>query len=194
MIGPPPDAEAVLAFWFDPAHHDEWYASHPAFDALIRERFAEQVALAATGKLTDWPVTPAGWLALLIVLDQFSRNLYRNDPRAWAQDLRAQQLALSGIKEGFDRQLPALQRVFAYMPLEHAEDIGLQQRSVRVFEALCNEAPLNERDRYRDFLDYARRHEAVIARFGRFPHRNAVLGRISTPEERAYLAGPRAGF
>jgi uncharacterized protein (DUF924 family) len=194
MICPPPDAEAALAFWFDPAHHSEWYASNPAFDALIRQRFAGQVELAAAGELTAWPVTPAGWLALLIVLDQFSRNLYRNDPRAWAQDLRAQALALSGINEGFDRELPALQRVFAYMPLEHAEDMALQQRSVALFEALCDETPLNERDQYRDFLDYARRHEAVIARFGRFPHRNAVLGRVSTLEELAYLAQPGAGF
>jgi uncharacterized protein (DUF924 family) len=186
----PPDALAVLAFWFDPAHHDDWYASHPAFDALIRERFTTQVDLAAAGKLADWTDTPSGWLALLIVLDQFPRNLYRDDPRAWAQDLRAQQLALSGIDEGFDRQLPPLQRVFAYMPLEHAEDIELQRRSVALFEALCNEAP----DRYGDFLKYARRHEAVIERFGRFPHRNAVLGRVSTSEELTYLEEPGAGF
>ena len=190
MTCPPPDAQAVLAFWFDPAHHDEWYAGNPAFDALIRERFMAQVDLAAAGKLADWPDTPSGWLALLIVLDQFPRNLYRNDRGAWAQDLRAQQLALSGIEDGFDRQLPALQRVFAYMPLEHAENIGLQQRSVALFEALCSEAP----DRFRSCLDYARRHQAVIACFGRFPHRNAVLGRVSTPDELAYLAEPGTGF
>ncbi|GGA11831.1 DUF924 family protein [Dyella caseinilytica] len=194
MANTPRDASAVLAFWFDPAHHDEWYASHPAFDALIRERFAHQVELAAAGKLMDWAATLEGWLALLIVLDQFPRNLYRRDSRAWAQDLRAQQLALSGIEEGFDRQLPAIQRVFAYMPLEHAEDIELQRRAVTLFEALCNDVPPDERDRYDGFLDYARRHEAVIARFGRFPHRNGVLGRVSTSEEQRYLAEPGAGF
>jgi uncharacterized protein (DUF924 family) len=194
MPGLPPEASAVLAFWFDPAHHGQWYASNPVFDALIRERFAPQLTSAEAGKLADWSVTPSGWLALLIVLDQFSRNLYRDDPRAWAQDLHAQQLALSGIEEGFDRQLPPIQRVFAYMPLEHAEDRGLQQRSVALFEALCNEAPADERNRYGDYLNYARRHEAVIARFGRFPHRNAVLGRVSTQEELAYLAEPGAGF
>jgi uncharacterized protein (DUF924 family) len=190
----PPDALSVLAFWFDPAHHDEWYAGRPAFDAVIRERFAPQLALAEAGKLMAWTTTPEGWLALLIMLDQFPRNLYRRDPRAWAQDLRAQQLALSGIEEGFDRQLPAIQRVFAYMPLEHAEDMGLQQRAVMLFETLRNDVPPDERSRYDGFLDYARRHEAVIARFGRFPHRNAVLGRVSTPEEQAYLAEPGAGF
>jgi uncharacterized protein (DUF924 family) len=194
MPNTPPEAAAVLAFWFDPANHDEWYASRPEFDAVIRERFAPYVALAETGGLMDWPATPDGWLALLIVLDQFPRNLYRRDPRAWAQDLRAQQLALSGIEEGFDRQLPAIQRVFAYMPLEHAEDRGLQRRCVALFEALLCDVPPDQRSRYDGFLDYARRHEAVIARFGRFPHRNAVLGRISTPEEQAYLAEPGAGF
>jgi uncharacterized protein (DUF924 family) len=194
MTGLPPDPSAVLAFWFDPANHSEWYAGRPEFDARIRQRFKEQVELAAEGKLSDWAGAPSSWLALLIVLDQFSRNLYRNDPRAWAQDLRAQRIALSGIDEGFDRLLPPIQRVFAYMPLEHAENSGLQQRCVALFEALCSDMPLDQRDRYTDFLDYARQHEAVIARFGRFPHRNAVLGRISTPEELAYLAEPGAGF
>jgi uncharacterized protein (DUF924 family) len=194
MAALPPGASEVLAFWFDPANHSEWYAGHPEFDARIREDFAALVELAAQGKLTDWTVAPPGWLALLIVLDQFPRNIYRHDSRAWAHDLRAQRLALSGIEEGFDRQLPPIQRVFAYMPLEHAEDIGLQQCSVVLFEALCNDVPSEQRDSFTGFLDYARRHEAVIARFGRFPHRNAALGRTSTPEELAYLAEPGAGF
>jgi uncharacterized protein (DUF924 family) len=194
MHQPPPEASAVLAFWFDPAHHSKWYDADAVFDAQIREQFAESIEQAASGKLIDWTATPSGWLALLIVLDQFSRNIYRNDSRAWAQDLRAQRLTLSGIEEGYDRQLPAIQRVFAYMPLEHAEDIGLQRRSVMLFDALCNDVPPDQRDSYSGFLDYARQHEAVIARFGRFPHRNAVLGRASTPEERVYLAEPGAGF
>lgn len=194
MTDLPPAASAVLAFWFDPAIHAEWYAGNPEFDARIREQFAEQIGQAAAGKLIEWTATPSGWLALLIVLDQFSRNIYRHDSRAWAQDLRAQRLALSGIEEGFDRLLPPIQRVFAYMPLEHAEDMRLQQCSIALFDALCNDVPLDQRDDYTGFLDYARRHEAVIARFGRFPHRNAVLERTSTPEELAYLAEPGAGF
>jgi uncharacterized protein (DUF924 family) len=194
MTPPSPEALAVLTFWFDPANRDEWFASKPQFDTAIRDCFAQDVVLAAEGALTDWSATPSGWLALLIVLDQFPRNLYRGDPRAWMQDLRAQQLALWGIEEGFDRQLPAIQRVFAYIPLEHAEDARLQQQCVALFEALCRDAPSEERDQYMEYIDYARKHQAVIARFGRFPHRNAVLGRTSTPEELAYLAEPGAGF
>jgi uncharacterized protein (DUF924 family) len=184
----------VLAFWFDPAHHGKWYAVDPVFDAQIRERFASSIEQAVAGKLTGWAAAPSGWLALLIVLDPFPCNLYRNDSRAWAQDVRAQQLALSGSEEGFDRQLPSIQRVFAYMPLKHAEDMGLQRRSVLLFEALCSDVPPDEGHSYSGFLDYARRHEVVIARFGRFPHRNAVLGRASTPEELAYLAEHGSGF
>jgi uncharacterized protein (DUF924 family) len=194
MASLPDDAQAVLAFWFHPTHREEWFAAHPAFDATIHARFAETLQMAAQGKLVHWAETPQGWLALLLVLDQFSRNLHRDDAQAWAQDLHAQQLALSGIEEGFDLQLPPIQRVFAYMPLEHAEDIGLQQRCVAMFEGLCESLSFEERNHYVGFLDYARRHHAVIARFGRFPHRNALLGRANTPEEEAYLAEPGAGF
>lgn len=194
MANPPGEAQAVLVFWFDPANREEWFATQPAFDASIRTRFDETFRLAAEGKLEDWVTTPQGWLALLIVLDQFSRNLHRGDPQAWAQDLHAQRLALWGIEEGFDRQLPPIQRVFAYMPLEHAEDIGLQRRCIALFETLCEDTFAQERHHYTDFLDYARKHEAVIARFGRFPHRNVLLGRVCTPEEQAYLAEPGAGF
>jgi uncharacterized protein (DUF924 family) len=190
----PPRAEAVLAFWFAPEHAAHWFAADAAFDETIRTGFAADAEAAAAGHLRDWAATPPGWLALLILLDQFPRNLHRGDPRAWAQDVGAQQLALSGIAEGFDRRLPAPQRVFAYLPLEHAENMALQRRSVALFETLCAEVPVEERPRYAGFLDYARRHCEVIARFGRFPHRNAVLGRASTAEELAYLAQPGAGF
>lgn len=194
MADLPEDAQAVLAFWFDSANREKWFAADPAFDAALRTRFGETFRLAAEGKLAHWAATSQGWLALLIVLDQFSRNLHRGDPQAWAQDLHAQRLALSGIEEGFDRQLPPIQRVFAYMPLEHAEDIGLQRRCTALFESLCDSLPAEERDHYTGFLDYARRHEAVIARFGRFPHRNALLGRTNTAAEEAYLSEPDAGF
>lgn len=194
MRRPPVEAQAVLAFWFDPAQQPHWFDASPQFDAIIRDRFGGTYRLAAQGKLEQWIDTPQGWLALLIVLDQFSRNLHRDDPRAWAQDLQAQRLALWGIKEGYDRQLPPMQRVFAYMPLEHAEDMRLQRHCVALFEALCEQLSTEERHRYTGFLDYARRHQAVIARFGRFPHRNARLGRPCTPEELQYLAEPGAGF
>ena len=194
MRRPPVEAQAVLAFWFDPAQQPHWFDASPQFDAIIRDRFGGTYRLAAQGKLEQWIDTPQGWLALLIVLDQFSRNLHRDDPRAWAQDLQAQRLALWGIKEGYDRPLPPMQRVFAYMPLEHAEDMRLQRHCVALFEALCEQLSTEERHRYTGFLDYARRHQAVIARFGRFPHRNARLGRPCTPEELQYRAEPGAGF
>ncbi|MCW8807574.1 MAG: DUF924 domain-containing protein [Rhodanobacter sp.] len=189
-----PAAESLLAFWFADENAAHWFAADPVFDAALRQRFGAAAEAAAEGRLDDWAATAPGWLALLILLDQCSRNLYRHDPRAWAQDPRAQQLALAGIDRGADRALTAVQRVFAYLPLEHAEDLTLQQRSVALFEALCVEAPIGQRARFEGFLDYARRHREVIARFGRFPHRNAVLGRTSTPAELAYLAQPGAGF
>lgn len=187
-------AQDILDFWFAPAHVACWFADAAAFDAQIRERFAETAQAAANGTLNNWTDTPSGWLALLIVLDQFPRNLHRGDSRAWAQDVKAQRVALSGIARADDRQLPALQRVFAYLPLEHAEDNALQQHSVALFEALCAEVPPEQREQFEEFLDYARRHRDVIARFGRFPHRNAVLGRTSTSQEMIYLAQPGAGF
>ncbi len=187
-------AQDVLDFWFAEAGVAHWFAADAAFDAQIRERFGAAVEAAADGRLDGWAATPSGWLALLILLDQFPRNLYRNDPRAWAADASAQRMALSGLARGDDRQLPAVQRVFAYLPLEHAEDMALQQRSVALFEALCADAPAEQRKPFGEFLDYARRHREVIARFGRFPHRNAALGRPDTPEEALYLAQPGAGF
>lgn len=190
----PTTAQDALDFWFAAANAAHWFAADDAFDAQIRERFGAAVQAAAEGRLDDWARTPAGWLALLIVLDQFPRNLYRHDPRAWATDAGAQRMALSGLARGDDRQLPAVQRVFAYLPLEHAEDIALQRRSVALFEALRAEVPTEQRRLFEEYLDYARRHLEVIARFGRFPHRNAALGRPSTPEELHYLAQPGAGF
>jgi len=187
----------VLDFWFDPAHAAHWFAKDAAFDEQIRRRFAVAADDAAQGRLDAWASNPADWLALLILLDQFPRNLHRGDAQAWAADVKAQRIALSGLAGGFDQALPPLQRVFAYLPLEHAEDMGLQQRAVTLFEALHAQAPVAGRARFAEFLDYARRHREVIARFGRFPHRthrNAVLGRDSTAAEREYLAQPGAGF
>jgi uncharacterized protein (DUF924 family) len=184
----------VLDFWFDPASEALWYVRDAAFDARIHECFGGALDAAARGDLDGWVISPEGWLALLIVLDQFSRNIHRDDARAWAVDDKAQALALAGIERGDDRRLPPLQRLFAYMPLEHAEDLSLQRRCVGLFEQLVSQVPTSERERFEDFLDYARRHHDVIKRFGRFPHRNADLGRASTPAERDYLARPGSGF
>ncbi|WP_426690304.1 DUF924 family protein [Rhodanobacter ginsengiterrae] len=187
-------ARDVLDFWFAEANAAHWFAASAAFDAQIRQHFDTAVHAAADGRLDGWTTTPDGWLALLILLDQFPRNLYRHDPRAWAADVDAQRIALSGLARGDDRQLPAIQRVFAYLPLEHAENPALQRRSVELFEALRLDAPAGQGAQFDNFLDYARRHREVIERFGRFPHRNAVLGRADTPEETLYLAQPGAGF
>lgn len=190
----PVDPHGVIDFWFDPAHAAHWFAADARFDQQIRQRFGTAVAAAAHGQLDDWTGAAESWLALLLLLDQFPRNLHRGDARSWAADVKAQRVALSGLADGFDQLLPPLQRVFAYLPLEHAEDRGLQQRSVALFGALHAQAPPEQRERYAMFLDYARRHHDVIARFGRFPHRNAVLDRSNTPDEVAYLAQPGAGF
>lgn len=190
----PVTAHDVLDFWFADTSTAHWFVADAAFDAQIRERFGGAADTAANGRLDGWADSPPGWLALLLLLDQFPRNLYRGDSRAWAQDASAQRIALSGIARGDDRRLPPLQRVFAYLPLEHAEDKALQRQSAAWFEALCAEAPPPQHERFGEFLDYARRHRDVIARFGRFPHRNAVLGRTSTPEETIYLAQPGSGF
>jgi uncharacterized protein (DUF924 family) len=192
--GLPAGAGGILDFWFEPAHAARWFAADACFDDQIRRRFGTTVEAAAQGQLDDWTTAPGSWLALLILLDQFPRNLYRGSARAWKADVKAQRVALSGLDDGFDQSLPPLQRVFAYLPLEHAEDMRLQQRSVALFETLQAQVGADERERFGDFLDYARRHREVIARFGRFPHRNAVLGRTNTPDEVSYLAQPGAGF
>ena len=184
----------VLDFWFDSDSEALWYERNDAFDAAIGRRFGDTLEAALRGDLDAWTETPEGWLALLIVRDQFSRNLYRHDARAWAGDPGTQVLALDGIAQGYDQRLAPMQRVFAYMPLEHAESPVLQQHCVRLFERLLACQPEAQRPRFQNYLDYARRHHDVIARFGRFPHRNAVLGRTDTPAEQAYLATPGAGF
>lgn len=188
------DAKDVLAFWFADENAVRWFVRDAALDAQIRRRFAATLEAAVHGALDHWIATPTGWLALLIVLDQFSRNIHRDDTRSWAQDGRAQALALAGIERGDDERLAPLQRVFAYLPLEHAEDLALQQRSVALFRVLAQQAPAGMRGQFDDFLAYAQRHCEVITRYGRFPHRNALLGRVDTADERDYLAQPGAGF
>lgn len=185
-------AKDVLDFWFAPANEPHWFDGDAAFDAAIRERFIATHATAARGEHDDWALSPSGWLALLIVLDQFSRNLYRNDARAFACDPKARALALEGIARGDDQALPTPWRAFAYLPLEHAEDPAMQAHCVALFERLCADASGDAR--FANYLDYARRHHAVVEQFGRFPHRNQVLGRESSAAERHYLAQPGSGF
>ncbi|MBN8740906.1 MAG: hypothetical protein BGP24_20900 [Lysobacterales bacterium 69-70] len=191
-----PDAAAILDFWFgsDALSADEhealaarWFRRDDAFDAAIRSRFGGLVEAARAGELDGWSTAPASWLALLLLLDQFPRNLYRNTAAAFASDAKAQQSALDGIARGHDQALAVRYRAFAYLPLEHAEDLALQQRCVRLFETLAADPQARPAAAYLSYLDYARRHCEVIGRYGRFPHRNHALGRASTPEEQAYL-------
>ncbi|MBN8464464.1 MAG: DUF924 domain-containing protein [Dechloromonas sp.] len=189
-------APEILAFWFgcpgEPGYghpRAEWFRKNEGFDAEIRSRFLPVVEAALAGRLAGWADEAQRLLALLIVLDQFPRNLFRGDARAFAGDAQALQLAATAVGKGWDRPLLAVERVFVYLPFEHSEVLADQERSVALFTALAAEHP-----GYDGFLDYARRHHEVVARFARFPHRNAALGRLSTPEEMNYLAQPGSGF
>jgi uncharacterized protein (DUF924 family) len=198
-----PDAQAVLAYWFGTAGDDAevadaqsslWWDHHPAVDAEIRERFSALRAQAVSGALQDWTGTPHGRLALIILVDQFSRNIYRDNRRAYADDARARAWCQEGLARSDDLTLRIIERVFFYLPLEHSENIDDQEHAVKLFEALAGGAAPAHRKRLADFAGYARRHRDIVARFGRFPHRNAALGRESTPEERVFLTQPGSSF
>jgi uncharacterized protein (DUF924 family) len=191
----PASPAAVLDFWFGYADAVDarWFKGGEAFDREIAERFGATIAAALAGDLEGWAARPEGTLALIVVLDQFTRNVHRGTPRAFAGDSRALALARRLVDSGEHLRLPPLRRWFAYMPLEHAEDLAVQQRCVAWFEALTAEGGPH-REALAGALDYARRHHDVIARFGRFPHRNAILGRTSTPEEAAFLLQPGSSF
>jgi uncharacterized protein (DUF924 family) len=190
-------AQDVLDFWFLPATDPDfgkqralWFRKDDAFDADIGQRFGELLEQAVAGGLREWDQQgPAGMLARILVLDQFTRNAWRGLPASFSGDPLALACARQLVDSGADQALLPVQRWFAYMPFEHAEDARMQERSVALFDAL---AQANEG--YDGVLDYANRHRGVIARFGRFPHRNAILGRASTPEEADYLAQPGSGF
>lgn len=188
--------ETILDYWFGQSGSDTeiarrqaslWWRGGSEIDTEIHRRFGALHEQAAQGELDSWLVTPRGRLALIIVLDQFSRNIHRGSARAFAQDERAQALALEALRTGEYRQLRRVERVFLYMPLEHAETLELQRKSVECFTGLRDAAPDDEREVYGYFLEFAWRHYDVVARFGRFPHRNAALGRATTPEEQAFL-------
>jgi uncharacterized protein (DUF924 family) len=165
----------IVAFW-QSAGYEKWYRKDDAFDVDIRRRFAATHAKAIAGELDSWALTAEGALALLILLDQFSRNLYRGDARAFAGDSVARAVADAAIADGFDHRVDPALRQFFYLPFEHSERMEDQGRSVSLFTALGGET-----------LPYAIEHRDIIARFGRFPHRNAILGRTSTPEEQEFL-------
>ncbi len=179
---PPNDEEeqginVVLSFWFEENGPKQWFTKDVTFDDAVCERFGALQARAADGGLTDWRQTDRGALAEIIVLDQFSRNLYRDDERAFACDALALDAAKEALAKGFDQALSETGRVFMYLPFEHSEAMEDQETSVKLYATLTD----------RSYLEWAERHKAAIDRFGRYPHRNAVLGRESTVEELAFL-------
>jgi uncharacterized protein (DUF924 family) len=182
------DAATILEFWFGPdetvsaEYRRRWFAADRAFDRLCVERFAVDYEAAVADQLEEWKHDPRSCLALVLLLDQFPRNLFRNTARAFATDGQALSAARGAIAEGFDRQLPPLQRGFFYLPFEHSERLADQDESVRLSAELAREHPVCA-----DFLRYAESHREVIRRFGRFPLRNALLNRTSTLDEMAYL-------
>ena len=177
-----PNLAQLLDFWFAPESRAYWFASTPEFDAQLRDRFLGLYREAAGGGLTGWRADGRGCLGLVLLLDQLPRNVFRASAQAFETDAQARAVTRYALDMGFDQQLEDAQRLFLYLPLEHSEEMADQDRSVELIGQLTSQ-PM--------WLDYAEKHRAVIARFGRFPHRNALLGRESTPEERAFLADGR---
>ncbi|WP_050477962.1 DUF924 family protein [Herbaspirillum rhizosphaerae] len=203
--------DAILAFWFgaDGSGTDtdvatiaarqsaSWWGKDAAVDRDIQSRFEADLLAAADNQRDDWADTPQGMLALILLLDQFSRNMYRDTAKAFAFDALAQQCCHLGLAQGFDQQLSLLQRVFFYLPLEHSEDLDDQEYAVQLFRALAKQGAKDDpagKASFDNYLKYADRHHAIIERFGRFPHRNAILGRPSTAEETAFLKEPDSSF
>jgi len=176
--------QGVLDFWFDAETKPHWFKQSDAFDQAVAEQLGPLYAQARAGEIDGWAVEADGLLALVILLDQVPRNLFRGTPEAFTTDAKALALARLAVDQGMDRDLGVDQRAFLYLPFEHAEDLADQERAVALFRALGDAT----------YLDFAIRHRDVIARFGRFPHRNAILGRESSAAERQFLETPGSSF
>lgn len=174
----------VLKFWFEEISQEAWFKKDANFDEMIRQRFLKTYQAARADDLKSWQTTAEGSLALVIVLDQFPRNMFRDKPQAFATDAQALKISKQTIANGMDQTLPKTQRWFMYLPFMHSEDLADQERSIELFKALGNE----------NSLKYAHDHHAIIKRFGRYPHRNEILGRRNTPEEEAFLREPGSSF
>ena len=193
----------VLDFWFSAreldapqidSRLDRWFGNDPALDAEIRANFGELLDRALRGELDHWAATAEGRLALILVLDQFCRNIHRGTAAAFAGDRRALKLCVEGSMGNEYRDLAPVQRVFFFMPLQHAESLPVQEKSVRIYAALAESVSPTLRETFLTFAQFAELHRDIVARFGRFPHRNRHLGRANTPEEEAYLAGDAPSF
>lgn len=174
----------ILDFWFAPEAQPNWFAKSNAFDQSLEKQFKTVLHSAAQSELWNWRSSAEGRLAEIIVLDQFSRNIYRDSAQSFAQDALALALAQEAVSQGLDRQLRPEQRAFLYMPFMHSESPLIHEYALKLFEDLGN--PVN--------LDFEQKHKAIIDRFGRYPHRNAILGRTSTAEEREFLTQPNSSF
>ncbi|MGE8187006.1 DUF924 family protein [Pseudomonas sp. NPDC086278] len=195
--------QPLLDWWFGSCESPDevaadkgklWFGKRDSQDLDAQTRFGDWVEQALAGGLTEWAQRPEGWLALVLLLDQLPRMIFRDTAKSFAGDLRAQALVAQGIAADFDRQLRPIQRAFIYLVLEHCEHLAVQNEAVSRFIELLAQQPEADRAVFADNLDYAERHREVIARFGRFPHRNAVLGRASTAEEIEFLSGPGSRF
>lgn len=187
--------DEILEFWFGKPDDLEygkprkiWFIKNSDFDQEVRSRFLNDYQQAAAGQLDDWKTTPQGCLALIILLDQFPRNMFRGQPQAFASDSQALAYAQYAVNQGFDQELLPIQRWFVYMPFEHSEYLNHQRQCVELFSTL------KEYPECTSGVDYAYRHLRVIERFGRFPHRNEILGRETTPEEAEFLKQPGSSF
>ncbi|MCK5166337.1 MAG: DUF924 domain-containing protein [Rhodospirillaceae bacterium] len=180
----PSDAESVLAFWFDETETKQWFIKDADFDATIEKRFGGLHAEAARGELDSWCDSAKGSLALVILLDQFSRNIFRGDPRTFSTDAKALDISKMAIANGYDGEVEENARGFFYLPFEHSENIADQERAIELFSKMGN----------KNLLEWAEKHKVIIERFGRFPHRNEVLGRESTPEELQFLTEDGSSF
>lgn len=176
------DIQDLLDFWFSPRIGKHWFASTPALDDEIRQRYETLLQRAASGELDGWTASPEGALALVIVLDQLPLNMYRGQPAAFSTEQKAVAVARQAVTRGDDQRLPRERLLFLYLPFMHSEHLADQDQSVALFQR----AGLSEN------LRFAEHHRGIVRRFGRFPHRNAILGRASSPEELAYLASPEA--
>lgn len=197
------DPEVILQFWFgeldelgrvDQAYQARWWSKDPALDAEIRQRFEATHAAAVRGELDTWLASARGRLAYITVLDQFSRNMFRDTAGMFATDQLALGAALTGIDAGMHRKLELDERGMFYMPLMHSEDLNMQERCIALFQELANEVSGSARASMLSRVGFAERHRDIVKKFGRFPHRNALLGRASTPDELDFLDGPGSSF
>jgi uncharacterized protein (DUF924 family) len=195
--------DTIRSYWFGTSHDDSvvaeqrsklWWSKDPQADHEIRQRFEEYVVRAAAGELAAWLATATGRLALILLTDQFTRNIYRDTSKAFERDGLARGWCLEGLQDGVDELLRPIERVFFYLPLEHSESLPDQDRSVALYQQLADSVDPKLGPMFDGYVEYAVRHREIIERFGRFPHRNQILGRVSSAEETAFLEEPGSSF